>query len=184
MALLPIVKYPSPVLRQKSKDVREFGPWLQDLVQSMFETMYAERGVGLAAPQIGESLNLFVMDAQRPDPADPENQKKIIHNKICMVNPKIIKAEGLISYEEGCLSCPELIVTVERPRDIVVTSMDPEGRPQEHTLTELEAVCTQHEMDHLKGILLVDKLSRLKREMYSKNLIRTKKSDKDAALLV
>lgn len=184
MALLPVVKYPSPVLRKQSADVKEFGPWLRDLVQSMFETMYAERGIGLAAPQIGESLNFFVMDAQRPDPADPENQQKIIHNKICMVNPKIVKADGLTSYEEGCLSCPELIVMVERPKDIIVTSLTPEGQPQQHILTELEAVCTQHEIDHLKGILLVDKLSRLKREMYSKNLIRPKKSNKDAALLV
>jgi peptide deformylase len=183
MSLLTVVKYPSPILRKKSVEVREFTPWLQDLVQSMFETMYAERGIGLAAAQIGESLNLFVMDAQCPDPADPENPQKIIHNKICMVNPKIIKAEGLTSYEEGCLSCPELIVMVERSRDIVVTSLTPEGQPQQHSLTGLEAVCTQHEMDHLKGILLVDKLSRLKREMYSKNLIRPKKSDKDAALL-
>lgn len=183
MAILPVITYPSPVLRQKCRDVKEFGNWLEELVLNMFETMGLEHGIGLAAPQIGEGLNLFVMNVPRRDPLDPENQQKIIHNKICMVNPKVIQAEGQIIYEEGCLSCPELIVSVERSKDIVVQSLSVQGEPQQHSLTELEAVCTQHEMDHLKGILLVDKLSRLKREMYSKDLIRAKKSDRDIPIL-
>lgn len=184
MSILPVITYPSPVLRQKNRGVTKFDSWLGDLVHNMFETMRVESGIGLAAPQVGENLNLFVMDVPKRDPLDPENEKKLIHNPICMVNPKIIKTDGKISYDEGCLSCPELIVTVERAKDIIVESFSFEGKPQVHTLTELESICTQHEMDHLKGVLLVDKLSRLKREMYGKDLIRAKKSDKDVPVLV
>lgn len=183
MAVLPVITYPSPVLRNKNRDVLKFDSWLGDLVRNMFETMRVENGIGLAAPQVGENLNLFVMDISKSDPLDPENEKKRISNPICMINPKIIQAEGKITYDEGCLSCPELIVTVERAKDIIVESFSFEGKPQTHTLTELEAICTQHEMDHLKGILLVDKLSRLKREMYGKDLVRAKKSDAEVPLL-
>lgn len=183
MALLPVLTYPNPLLKKRSVDVKVFDSRLQDLVQSMFETMRVEGGIGLAAPQIGENINLFVMDVGKRDPNDPENAEKIISNKICMVNPKVTQAEGIITYEEGCLSCPELLVEIERSLNIVVKSRDPEGRPQQHSLTELEAVCTQHEMDHLKGVLLTDRISRLKREMYGKERIRERKSANDKSRL-
>jgi peptide deformylase len=183
MARLPVLTYPTPSLKKPSVDVKTFDAKLYELVESMFETMYFERGIGLAASQIGENLNLLVMDVGSPDPTDPENHEKRISNKICLINPNILSREGKILYEEGCLSCPELLVEVERDRNIVVASVDPEGRPQQHSLSELEAVCTQHEMDHLKGVLLTDKISRLKREIYGKQRLRERKSAQDKSEL-
>lgn len=181
MARLPVLTYPQASLKKASKDVEEFDQnWLKELIQNMFETMYAENGIGLAAPQIGENINLFVMDVMRQDPLDPEN---VISNQIYMINPKITEREGDIQFEEGCLSCPELLVKVDRSKDIVVESLDVLGAPQVHKLTDLEAVCTQHEMDHLKGILLTDHISRLKREMYGKKRIRQRQDEDDTSVL-
>lgn len=177
---LDVLTYPSQTLKKKSVPVKDFNSWLTDLAEAMFETMYTERGIGLAAPQVGENINLFVMDVGRPDPQDAE---KILSHKICMVNPKITEAEGLILYEEGCLSCPELLVEVERSKTIIVESFDPEGRPQKMTLTDLEAICTQHEMDHLKGVLLTDHISRLQREIYGKKRVRERKDEQDKSRL-
>jgi len=175
MALLPVLTYPAASLKKKSVDVDKVSARIQDLVGIMYATMDKENGIGLAAPQIGENINLFVMDVGRPNPIDPENP---LSNRICMINPKIQSADGLIQYEEGCLSCPELLVTVDRARDIVVTSLDAEGRPQILTLSELEAVCTQHEMDHLVGVLLTDRISNLQREMYAKK-VRKRRDEAD-----
>lgn len=180
MAILPVLTYPSKSLKKESVNVTEFNSWLKDLVENMFETMYAEHGIGLAAPQIGENINLFVMDAGRISPINPEER---IPRKICMINPTITNKSGIITFEEGCLSCPELLVEVERSENIIVESFDPEGKPQVHKLTELEAICTQHEMDHLKGILLTDHISRLKRERYGKQRIRARKDDEDKSIL-
>ena len=177
---LNVLTYPSQSLKKKSVAVKDFNSWLTDLVEAMFETMYIERGIGLAAPQVGENINLFVMDVGRPDPQDAE---KILSHKICMINPRITEAEGLILYEEGCLSCPELLVEVERSKNIIVESFDPEGRPQKMALTDLEAICTQHEMDHLKGILLTDRISRLQREIYGKKRVRERKDEQDKSQL-
>jgi peptide deformylase len=176
MAKLSVLTYPTPSLRKPSRDVQDFDSRLGDLVRDMFETMYADNGIGLAAPQIGENINLLVMDVGRPDPQDP--QKEVSH-QICLVNPKIVQTEGVIVYEEGCLSCPELLVEVERVRNIVVEAKDSEGRPLRLALSELEAVCTQHEMDHLQGILLTDRISRLQREIYGKKRIRVRKEESD-----
>lgn len=176
MGKLEVLTYPHPVLKKKSHDVENFDSKLGDLVQDMFETMYVERGIGLAAPQIGENLNLFVMDVGEVDPDDPE---KVKSNQICMINPKIIQSEGIVAFEEGCLSCPELLVKVDRAQKILVEFFDFEGRKQQSELMDLMAVCTQHEMDHLKGILLADRLSRLKREMYGKQRIRARQDEED-----
>lgn len=179
--LLPVVTYPALSLKKESKEVKEFGQeWLRSLIENMFETMYHENGIGLAAPQIGENINLFVMDVAKPDPNDPE---QYISDQIYMINPKIVHAEGSILYEEGCLSCPELLVKVERSRDILVESKDVNGELQKHRLSELQAVCTQHEMDHLKGILLTDHVSQLKREMYGKKLMRQRENEDDISIL-
>jgi peptide deformylase len=175
MALLPVLTYPAASLKKKSVDVDKVTSRIQDLVGIMYATMEKENGIGLAAPQIGENINLFVMDVGRPNPIDPENP---LSNRICMINPKLQSKEGLIQYEEGCLSCPELLVTVDRARAIVVSSLDIEGRPQILTLSELEAVCTQHEMDHLVGVLLTDRISNLQREMYAKK-VRKRRDDAD-----
>lgn len=175
MDFLKVLTYPAASLKKKSVDVDKVTSRLQDLIGVMYATMEKENGIGLAAPQIGENINLFVMDVGRPNPIDPENR---LSNRICMINPKLTSAQGLMQYEEGCLSCPELLVTVDRARDIVVSSLDAAGRPQILTLSELEAVCTQHEMDHLVGILLTDRISSLQREMYAKK-VRKRRDDAD-----
>lgn len=180
MSKLSVLTYPTASLKKSSRPVENFNSRLGDLVQDMFETMYVENGIGLAAPQIGENVNLFVMDVALPDPNDPE---KSISQKICMVNPRVTERNGVLIYEEGCLSCPELLVEVERSENIVVESFDAEGRPQKHVLSGLQSVCTQHEMDHLEGVLLTDRISRLKREIYGKKRIRERQDEKDKSLL-
>jgi len=126
--------------------------------------------------QVDEHLNILVLDVKQPDPNDEE---KTIANPICLINPKIIKQEGLIFYEEGCLSCPELLVEVERSKIVVVQALDAEGRPIQIEISDLTAVCTQHEMDHSEGKLLTDYISRLKRAVYRKQRERIRKDDED-----
>lgn len=181
MAKRPILEYPTESLKKTSKEVKEFGQaWLRELIDDMFETMYDADGLGLAAPQIGENIALFVMDVGKPHPLDLSQK---LSEKIYMINPEIKKAEGIYEYEEGCLSCPELLVTLNRPNHIVVSSVDVDGKPQEHRLSELASICTQHEMDHLKGVLLTDHISRLQREFYGKKQIRKRKNEKDRSKL-
>lgn len=177
MAKLPILTFPAPSLKKESVAVEKVTSKITDFVQDLFETMYkTDSGIGLAAPQVGENLNIFVMDIGKPDPTDA---KKEIPDPVCIINPKIIKTQGLITFEEGCLSCPELLVNVDRAQHIVVQGLDAEGRPIELSLSELAAVCTQHEMDHLKGKLLTDHISRLKRDMYRKDRIRQRTDEND-----
>jgi|APSaa5957512576_1039674.scaffolds.fasta_scaffold54350_2 peptide deformylase len=176
MAKLPILTFPAKSLKETSVPVEEVTSRITDLVKDMFETMYDAQGIGLAAPQIGENINLLVMDVKKPDPIDDEKE---ISNPICLINPEIIQSEGIMEYEEGCLSCPELLVMVERAQSILVKALDAEGRPIEHKLTDLEAVCTQHEMDHLKGMLLTDYISRLKRDIYRKQRVRLREDEDD-----
>lgn len=180
MAILPVLTYPDPLLKKQSKNVVDFNAWLEELVHHMFDTMVFQNGIGLAAPQVGESLNIFVMHVPNDD---SYQMPGLTHQKICMINPKIVTAEGDITYEEACLSCPELFVSVDRFKDIVVTSFDVRGKPQKHTLTDIEAVCVQHEMDHLNGILLTDKISALKREIYGKKRIRKRQDDTKVNIL-
>ncbi|MBF0105148.1 MAG: peptide deformylase [Deltaproteobacteria bacterium] len=167
---LPILTYPDKLLKKTSVPVAKVTTKITDFINSLFETMYtSETGIGLAAPQVGENINIFVMDVHIVDPDNPENKKP---NPIAFINPIIIHSEDTIIYEEGCLSCPELLIDVERSKHIIVESLDKEGRPQSHKLSDLSAVCVQHEMDHLLGKLLTDKLSRLKREIYKKQRVR------------
>lgn len=174
--ILPILTFPAKSLQKPSVPVQEVTPWVQDLVADMFETMHQSRGIGLAAPQVGENINLLVMDVCQYDVIDPEKE---IPNPICLINPKIISREGVLVFEEGCLSCPELLVEVERSQDVVVEALDVEGRLISHHFSDLESVCAQHEMDHLEGILLTDRISRLKREMYRKQMVRKMKEEED-----
>lgn len=174
--VLPLVTFPAKSLKQPSVKVEKVTSRISDLVQDMFVTMKASQGIGLAAPQIGENLNLFVMDVDKPDPIDPE---KMISNPLCLINPRIISSQGIIAFEEGCLSCPDLLVKIDRSETILVEFLDAEGRLKTLQLKELEAVCVQHEMDHLAGILLTDRLSQIKRSLYKKQRIRDKKNEDD-----
>ena len=175
MALLRIYETPHPVLRQISKPVETFDADLKTLVADMFETMYDAPGIGLAAVQVGEPIRLLVIDLQ--EPADPEDPKSpIVRDPRVFVNPEILwTSDDEVPYTEGCLSVPEQYAEVMRPDRIRARWQDVDGKPYEEEIDGLLAVCLQHEMDHLNGVLFIDHLSRLKREMVLKKLAKWRK---------
>jgi peptide deformylase len=121
--------------------------------------MYDEPGIGLAAPQVGEAIRLIVVDTEWTED-DAER------NPLVLVNPEIIESEGGVTWTEGCLSVPDFQADVERAEHVTLAATDLDGKPVEIRASELQAVCFQHEIDHLDGILFIDRISRLKREMY------------------
>jgi peptide deformylase len=157
-----IVIWPDPVLQQIAKPVDRVDDDVRRLLDDMAETMYAADGVGLAAPQIGESKRLIVIDVS---PRQPE--QKLIH----LVNPEIVRLEGKMKYTEGCLSVPGEAEEVQRAATVVVRALDYHGRPIELASSEdLLAVAIQHEFDHLQGTLFVDHLSTLKRDLIRRRM--------------
>ncbi len=166
MSLLPILTFPDPVLRQKAKQVTEFDSTLTTLITDMVESMYDAPGVGLAAPQVGASIQLIVLDITEDDD-DAEDAEK---EAMVMVNPVINKKEGKQVDEEGCLSLLDLTASVTRSKIITVSYQDVEGTEQELTAEDRFAVVLQHEIDHLHGILFLDYLSVLKRTLYKKKI--------------
>ena len=171
MSLLKIVHYPEPVLLTVGKPVgeEEFNEQLQKLVEDMFETMYDAQGVGLAAPQVGVSKRLFVMDV----PVDEDRS-----NKIALINPVIIVQEGEQVGDEGCLSFPGIYTTVKREVRTVVRYRDVFGKEQELDCTDLSARCVLHETDHCDGIVFLDKMSALKRELVKRKIRKLQKTGK------
>jgi peptide deformylase len=150
MSLLAIRVLGDPILRRATTPVQSFTPALQELIDDMFETMHAARGVGLAAPQVGRDERLTVVD---------------VHGaRYVLINPEIIEREGSLKWEEGCLSIPEIYGDVMRAARVVVRALDREGNQFEVEGTELLGVCLQHEIDHLNGKLFIDHLSFLKRQ--------------------
>jgi peptide deformylase len=150
MSMLAIRVLGDPILRQETKPVESFTPGLQRLIDDMFETMHAARGVGLAAPQVGRTERLTVVD---------------VHGaQYVLINPEIVEREGSLKWEEGCLSIPEIYGDVSRAARVVVHALDREGKPFDVEGTELLGVCLQHEIDHLHGKLFIDHLSFLKRQ--------------------
>src|SRR6476646_8616649 len=163
MALLPIYETPDPMLRQISTPVEKVDDELRAFIADMFETMYAAPGIGLAAVQVGVPKRLLVMDLQEPeDPEDPES--KPVRDPRVFINPEILwHSDTEVPYTEGCLSVPEQYAEVMRPDKIRAKWRDVEGKSYEEEIEGLLAVCLQHEMDHLNGVLFIDHLSRLKR---------------------
>jgi peptide deformylase len=159
MAILRIFHYPEPVLKQPAAPVSGIDDELKRLAADMAETMYAAPGVGLAAPQVGVSRRLIVLDC-----AGKEEPRQLI----TAINPEIIDREGESCEEEGCLSVPEYYAKVERSARVTVRYLDLEGQMQECAVEGLWAVCFQHEIDHLDGILFVDHLSPLKKSLFRK----------------
>ena len=157
MAKLELKFFPEPVLREKCEPEEEFGEELKTLALDMAETMWANDGVGLAAPQIGVAKRLLVLDV-----ATGEDRGK---NLIVLSNPEIIEREGEIEWEEGCLSVPGMTVKVKRSNRVVVEAQDLDGNTVRVEGEELPAVALQHEMDHLDGVLMFDYLSPLRRRM-------------------
>lgn len=167
MSIQKIIKYPDPVLRKNTEKITAFDEHLAKLVEDMAETMYDAPGVGLAAPQIGRSLKLIVVDiTARKEDESQEGERRVMP----LVNPEIIAHEGTQLDEEGCLSIPELTATVQRFKKITVSYQDLQGQPQELTTENRFAVVLQHEIDHLNGILFLDHLSPLKRTLYKKKV--------------
>jgi len=154
--VLPIVKYPDPVLQRPALPVTEFDSELQTLVDDMFESMYAAEGIGLAAPQVGVSKRLTVIDL---------SFKKKPEDKIVLVNPEIIVREGKQFEEEGCLSLPEIREKVSRAAKVVVRAQDAAGKWFEKDAETLLSRCIQHEIDHLDGVLFIFRISMLKRDL-------------------
>jgi peptide deformylase len=163
MALLEIVKYGEPVLETPGEHVSEFDEGLRRLVADMFETMYASRGVGLAAPQVGVSKRLFVMDCSGGQ--DPSA-------RVALINPVVLSVEGDQTGEEGCLSFPGIFFNVKRSLRAVVRAQDVRGEEFEFDGLELEARCILHETDHCDGIVFLDRTTALKREMVRRRIKR------------
>ena len=182
MALLPIVEVPDPRLRQISAPVEKIDDDVRALVADMFETMYAANGIGLAAVQVGVPKRVLVIDLQPEDPdAEPEEchahgghshtHQPVKHEPRIFVNPEILAPDAEhVTYSEGCLSVPEIYADVDRPKACRVRWQDLDGNVHEEAMDGLMATCIQHEMDHLEGVLFIDRLSRLKRQMALKKL--------------
>jgi peptide deformylase len=162
MAILDILEAPHPILKAKAREVREdeFGEDLKLFMENMAITMYAAPGVGLAAPQVGDSRKILV--------ADPGNNDDGIQRKLySMANPKIIgKSKEFITYEESCLSVPDFYIIVKRYQQITVQWNDALGTIHQEVFEEFPAIVLQHEMDHLEGITLLDRSSRFRRSRY------------------
>ena len=162
MTIKKILVEPNKLLRQVSQPVKEVNKQIQKLMDDMLDTMYSANGIGLAAIQIGEPKNLIVIDLLTKE------KKK---NPMFFVNPKILKKSSKMSkYEEGCLSIPNLFAEVQRPSECEIEYLDYEGNRKSLKATGLLATCIQHEIDHLKGILFIDYLSKLKRDIILKKL--------------
>lgn len=167
MAELPIITAPDPRLKVKCEPVEAVDDSIARLMQDMLDTMYLAPGIGLAAPQVGVTKCVLVVDI---------SPKEGPHEPIRMANPEILwRSEGLSTYEEGCLSLPEQYADVERPSIIRVRYLDETNTVQEHEAEGLLATCIQHEMDHLEGIIFVDHISALKRRMILRRLSKLKK---------
>lgn len=159
MAILPILHYPDPRLRNKAAPVEHVDDAIKTLVSDMFETMYQAPGIGLAAPQVNVSRRVIVIDISEQRDAP-----------LCLINPEILAKEGVEQMEEGCLSVPGIYEPVQRARQIRVRALDRDGNLFEMTADDLLAVCIQHEIDHLDGKLFVDYLSQLKRDRIRRKL--------------
>ena len=180
MAIRRILETPDPVLRQISKPVERFDRELKTLVADMLETMYDAPGIGLAAVQVGVPIRLLVIDLQEPEDAEDPESPAIKQPRV-FINPEVLwHSDTEAPYTEGCLSVPEQYAEVMRPDRIRARWQDENGKPYEEEIEGLLAVCLQHEMDHLNGVLFIDHLSRLKRDMILRKLAKQRKELKAA----
>ena len=159
MALREVLKFPDKRLRQMSKPIEQVTDEIRTLAHGMLEVIYDEPGIGLAAPQVGEAVRLIVVDTEW-------TREDAERNPLILVNPEIVESDGQIVWTEGCLSVPDYEAEVERAARVRLHAWDLEGTEVEVDASELQAVCFQHEIDHLNGILFIDRISRLKRSLY------------------
>ena len=172
MAIRPIVEVPDPLLRQISTPVEKVDDEVRALIADMFETMYDAPGIGLAAIQVGVPKRILVIDLQEPaeEGGDPVKDPRVF------INPEIVQSSDQeVPYTEGCLSVPDQYAEVDRPDRIRARWLDEQGKAHEEDIEGLLATCLQHEMDHLEGILFIDHLSRLKREMILRKIAKARK---------
>jgi len=168
MAVLGILKYPHPVLKKRSKEVDRIDEEVKKLIRDMTETMYEASGIGLAACQVGVPRRIIVVDVS---PIDP------LQSLFAMINPEVMSEEGEIDHEEGCLSVPDCLETVRRKEKVRVRGMSPEGKEMEVAGEGILAMALQHEIDHINGILILDHISRLKREIYRNKLKKERRKE-------
>ncbi|MCB1905294.1 MAG: peptide deformylase [Gammaproteobacteria bacterium] len=167
MAILNILHFPDPRLRNRAKTVETVDDSVRKLVDDMFETMYAAPGIGLAATQVDDARQVIVIDI-----SDEHDQP------LCLINPEILESAGEESMDEGCLSVPGVYETVMRADRVKVRALNRAGEPFELVADGLLAVCIQHEMDHLDGKLFIDYLSNLKRQRIRKRLLKESRQEK------
>lgn len=173
MAVLPVIKAPDPRLKVTCKSVDKVDDSVRKLMDDMLDSMYAANGIGLAAPQVGDQRRVIVLDVTR------DKEDRVQHR---MANPEILwMSDDLFTYEEGCLSLPEQYADVSRPARVRVRFLDYENEVREIKVEGLLSVCIQHEMDHLDGILFVDHISSLKRNMIMRRLTKAKRLEEAGA---
>ena len=171
--ILPVYLYGHQALRQKSEDITKDYPDMEQLIADMFETMYKAEGVGLAAPQIGKNINVFVIDAAALVEKNKEDKENLGNFKKIFINPKItFNSEKKVCIEEGCLSVPSVHEKVDRYTDITVEYLNENFEPVVENFTNTKARIIQHEYDHLQGIVFVDKISPI-RKRFIKNSLNT-----------
>jgi peptide deformylase len=165
VAVLEIVTYPNPVLARRAEEVEKVDRKIRKLIRDMVDTMYANGGIGLAAPQVGVSKRIAVVDIRIYDPSS---------TLICIVNPEVVAEGEEIIHEEGCLSVPGCIDGVKRRKWIKVRGLNERGREIEIEGEGMLAIALQHEIDHLNGRVILDRMSRIKRDLYKKRLHKAK----------
>ena len=173
MALLRIRKFPDDVLKEPASAVANINGTTATLIDSMVQTMYAAPGVGLAAPQVGESQRIIVLDTDHEDPGK---------HLLKLINPEIVETSGSVIFEEGCLSVIDYTADVKRAEKVLFRAWTPEQKQIEIEADDLLAIAIQHEIDHLDGKLFIDRISRIKRELYKrklKKLIKEGKADSE-----
>ena len=168
MAIREILKYPHPLLKERSREVDQIDGELRRLIQDMTETMYDAGGVGLAAPQVGMSRRVIVVDVS---PMDPQQ------SFLVMINPEIVFEEGDVDHEEGCLSVPDCLEKVKRREKVQVRGISPDGNRVEISGEGILAFALQHEIDHLNGVLILDKVSPLKRDVYRRKVKKERRKE-------
>lgn len=164
MSVLKIHTYPDEVLKNPAKAVADIDGRLQTLIDDMVHTMHAAPGIGLAAPQVGVSRRVVVVDLSRAEEKVP---------LVVLVNPEIVETCGTIDSEEGCLSIPGYVATIRRDEKVLVRGFDREGKPIEVEGTGLFARALQHEIDHLNGVLFVDRLGPIRKKLFKKRFVRS-----------
>jgi len=171
MAVLEILKYPHPLLKKRSQEIEKIDENIRHLIQDMTETMYDANGVGLAACQVGVGKRIIVLDVS---PMDPEQ------DLFALINPEIVAEEEEIDHEEGCLSVPDCQEIIKRKQKVRIRGMSSEGKEVELEAQGILAIALQHEVDHLNGVLILDRMSGLKREIYRNKLRKKKQKEKES----